>query len=221
MSREPHHARSTPLGSAPRVIKLPAFIAIITTAALFGIAAETALAHFGLDIPSAWTAWRQPSTSVVQFALSWWSLWASGWAAFFIGKRGAEWAATRLKLRLKVGTGVLAFLLFAAVGHLKPAPSELGLGTTMLLRGVAPLATVALALWGFGAARRRPGESWWSALHEPFETPIVTRWTAPLLRPHAERANQRSKQEPEQANLSIANEVLEQLPHVSFRTLGL
>jgi len=177
MIAEPYHARSAAFasvfGSAPRAIKLSAFTVIVATAALFGIAAETALAHFGLDLASDWTAWRRASMPIEQIALSWWCLWVGGWAAFFIGRRGAEWATTRLKFRLKVATGVLALLLAFAAAQLKPASSESGIGTAALFRAATPLAAVALALWGFGGARRRRGQSSWAALHEPFETPIA------------------------------------------------
>jgi len=216
----PH--RSAPLGCARRVIEIHAFTVIVATAALFGIAAETALAHFGLDIPATWSALRGADISLVQLALSWWSLWVAGWIAFLIGWRGAAWAATRLKFRLKVATGVVAFLLFAVAGHLGPGPSGLGTGTTILVRGAAPLATIALALWGFAAARRLPGQSAWAALHEPFEASDAM----VLLPDRAVRAQPGDQPrlisaESDRADLIVAGEVLRQLTPTSFRTLGL
>jgi len=225
MIAEPYHARSAAFasvfGSAPRAIKLSAFTVIVATAALFGIAAETALAHFGLDLASDWTAWRRASMPIEQIALSWWCLWVGGWAAFFIGRRGAEWATTRLKFRLKVATGVLAFLLAFAAAQLEPASSESGIGTTALFRAATPVAAVALALWGFGTSRRRRGQSSWAALHEPFETPIAIVVPLRANRPESRAGARVNRREPEQPAPVIAHEVLTQLPHVGFRTLGL
>ncbi len=212
--------RSTPLGSAPRGIGLHEFTAIVTTAALFGIAAETALAHFGLDIPAVAVALRHASASLAQLSLSWWSLWAAGWVAFLIGRRGAAWAATRLKLKLKVGTGVLAFVVFASAAQLEPGPSGLGIGTTTLFRGAAPLATTALALWGFAATRRRRGQSAWTALHEPFETVIAVS-SGKAVRPESRDRPPLGPTERDRADFQLASEILAQLPRTEFRTLGL
>jgi hypothetical protein len=213
--------RSVPLGCAPRRVEIREFTVIVAAAALFGIAAETALAHFRLDIPATWSALRGADISLVQLALSWWSLWLAGWIAFLIGWRGAAWAATRLKFKLKVATGVLAFLLFAAAGQLGPGSSGLGIGTTMLVRGAAPLATIALALWGFAAARRRPGQSAWAALHEPFETSAAIVLSPDAVRPRAGDRPRPVQTESDRADLVVAREVLEQLSPTSFRTLGL
>ena len=222
MSHGPHHRRFA-LGQAyPRVgVTLSEFAGVVTAAALFGIAAGAVMAHFGLDIPGAWTVLMHASMSPERFAFSWWALWGAGYAAFLIGRRGAEWVRTGRNFETKFGAVLLLSLLLSPVGHLEPAPSGLAAGATVLLRIGAPLVAVALATWGLVLANRRPRQPLWEPLAQTFKLPVAS---AIRLKSTYEAESRRIRIERrvrEDVDLPLAIEVVDQLPQVGFRTLGL
>jgi len=222
VSQGPRHPPSTFGRAYPRAgVTLSEFAVVITASALFGIAAETVMSHFGVDIPGAWTALMHANTSLERAAFSWWSLWGAGYTSFLIGRRGVEWARTRRNLEAKFGAALLLFLLLSPVGHLESVPSGLGAGTTLLLRISAPLVMVALATWGLALANRRPWQSWREPLAQTFKLPIAS---AICLKSTSEVESRRirvKRKMQEDADLPLGTEVVDQLSHVGFRTLGL
>jgi hypothetical protein len=130
---------------------------VLTSGALFGMAAQTALSHFGLDLGSVRDDLIVDRVAQSRSALAWWSWWLVGVAAFFVGRFSvmltrflvANWCLFR-GLRLVLSAGVVLGL--SLIGSLPPAPSALGTMTRALLSLVVVVLSASLALLGARSA---------------------------------------------------------------------
>ena len=124
----------------------------LTSGAMFGMAAQTILRHFGLDLGVAsdlalgWVA-------ETRCALAWWAWWLVGVAAFFVGSLSvavmrylaANWwlfRGPRLSLSATLVLGL------AAVGHLPAAPLRLDATADAMLTVVVATVTALLSVVG-------------------------------------------------------------------------
>jgi|SRR5215471_2751411 len=124
----------------------------LTSGAMFGMAAQTILRHFGLDLGVAsdlalgWVA-------ETRCALAWWAWWLVGAAAFFVGSLSVglmrylavNWwlfRGPRLSLSATLVLGL------AAVGHLPAAPLRLDATGDAMLTVVVATVTALLSVVG-------------------------------------------------------------------------
>jgi hypothetical protein len=103
----------------------------LTSGAILGMAAQTALHHFGLDLGSVRNDLIVDRVAQSRSALAWWAWWFVAVAAFFIGPFSVALtrylAANRCLFRgLRLLVSAALVLGLSAVGHLSPAPSALG-----------------------------------------------------------------------------------------------
>ena len=134
---------------------------VLTSGAMFGMAAQSTLHHLGLDLGSVHrdfvVGWAAQSRS----ALAWWAWWLVLVAAVFVGPLSV--AVTRFLaghwwlwrgLQLVVAAAVVLGL--AAIGHLHPAPLQLGASAGTGLGLVVVASCALLAVLGAVTMRRAP-----------------------------------------------------------------
>ena len=152
---------------------------VLASGALFGVAAQALLGHFGLDPSSIRTDLATGQAAPFRLALAWWAWWIVAMLALHVGRLSA--ALTRFLIanrRLIRDLWLLlsAGVVLAAVGQLPAARPDLG-GTTDAAMGLGILAlAAALAALGArsGPARRRTGApamrtwAWRSRALSPF-----------------------------------------------------
>lgn len=126
---------------------------VLTSGAMFGMAAQSTLHHLGLDLGSVHhdfvVGWAAQSRS----ALAWWAWWLVLVAAVFVGPLSvgvtrilAEyWWFLRGPRLIVTGAAVLAL---AAIGHLHPAPLRIGAAAEAGLGVVVAIASALLAVLG-------------------------------------------------------------------------
>jgi len=135
---------------------------VLTSGALFGMAAQTALDHYGLDLASVRDHLIVQQVAHGRSALAWWAWWFVAVAAFFVGPLTA--AATRYLIAywwLLRGVRLLvsvAFMLgLAAIGQLPAAPSTFDIRAGTAAGIVVALMSAALGAYAIGGRRRRAG----------------------------------------------------------------
>src|SRR5215472_17087399 len=133
---------------------------VLASGALFDMAAQTALDHFGLDLASVRDHLIGDQVAQSRPALAWWAWWFVAVTAFFVGPLSV--AATRYlvaywwllrSVRLLV-SGALVLGL-AAIGHLPAAPSNFDIRTSAaagILVVVMSTVLAALGARSIGAA---------------------------------------------------------------------
>jgi hypothetical protein len=120
---------------------------------MFGMAAQAALQHFGLDFGSIHSDLIADRVAKSRSAVAWWAWWLAAAAAFFVGPFSvaltrtlvANWWLLR-GLRLFASAAVVIGL--AAVGQLRPAPTTLGFTANALLCLLVVAASTLLAALG-------------------------------------------------------------------------
>lgn len=126
---------------------------VLTAGALFGMAAQTALAHLGLDLTSVRDDLIFGRVAQSHSALAWWAWWLLPVASFLVGPVclalvryvSAQWGRLRGLRLLGLAAAVLAL---ACVGHLPTRPPALDLGAGAALGAVVALLSSALAVVG-------------------------------------------------------------------------
>ena len=156
---------------------------VLTSGALFGVAAQITLDHFGLDLASIGDNLLVDRIAQTRSALAWWAWWLLPVAAFFVGSASVAvirtlaaywWLLRRSRLVLSAAP----VLALGAIGHLSAAHSlAFGAGTTV--RGLVAILSALLAAlgasWANAAARKV------SALSRPEDG--RSRSFDPLLKP--------------------------------------
>jgi hypothetical protein len=130
----------------------------LTSGAMLGMAAQTALYHVGLDFGSVRDHLLVHRVAHSRSALAWWAWWLVPVAAFFTGPLSvavtrylaANWWLLRGP-RLLASAAVVVGL--AAVGNLSPAPSSLGIAAGVIASLMVVTTTALLALLGVRPAR--------------------------------------------------------------------
>lgn len=126
---------------------------VLTAGALFGMAAQTALAHLGLDLTSVRDDLIFGRVAQSRSALAWWAWWLLPVASFLVGPVclalvryvSAHWGRLRGLRLLGLAAAVLAL---ACVGHLPTRPPALDLGAGAALGALVALLSSALAMVG-------------------------------------------------------------------------
>lgn len=126
---------------------------VLTAGALFGMAAQTALAHLGLDLTSVRDDLIFGRVAQSRSALAWWAWWLLPVASFLVGPIcvalvryvSAVWGRLRGLRLLGLAAAVLAL---ACVGHLPTRPPALHLGAGAALGALVALLSSALAMVG-------------------------------------------------------------------------
>jgi hypothetical protein len=121
---------------APKSVSAGVLVCVVlTSGAMFGMAAQAALQHFGLDFGSIHSDLIADRVAKSRSAVAWWGWWLAALMAFFVGPLSvaltrtlvANWWLLR-GLRLLASA---AFVLgLAAVGQLRPGPTTLGFTAT-------------------------------------------------------------------------------------------
>lgn len=154
--------RQTTRGAANSVSASVLVCVALTSGALFGLAAQIALNHFGLDLMSVRDDLLVDRIAQTRSALAWWAWWLLPVAAFFVGSASvavdraiaAYWWLLRGP-RLVISAALV--LLLGAIGHLSAAPS-LAFGTGAMVGGLIALLSAVLAalgaVWAHAAARK-------------------------------------------------------------------
>jgi hypothetical protein len=127
---------------------------VLASGAAFGMAAQAALHHLGLDFSGIHRDLIAGHTAQVHSAVAWWAWWLAAVGAFLVGPASAALARNHVAdgwpmrgLRLcAITAGVLAL---AAVAQLRPAPSSLAFATNAALGLLVVVAATLLA--GLGA----------------------------------------------------------------------
>ncbi len=135
---------------------------VLTSGALFGVAALVLLRYLGLDPSSVRSDLAIGAAAAHRLTLAWWAWWLAAALAFFVGRLGTALArllaANRGLFRglLLSSTAAIALAL-AAMGHLLPARSDAG-GTSDAATGlgIVALATALAALGARSGRERRP-----------------------------------------------------------------
>jgi hypothetical protein len=135
---------------------------VLASGALFGVAAQALLGHFGLDPSSIRADLATGQAAPFRLALAWWAWWIVAMLALHVGRLSA--ALTRFLIANRRLIRDLWLLLSAgvvlgAVGQLPAARPDLG-GTTdaAMSLGILALAAALAALGArSGPARRRTG----------------------------------------------------------------
>ena len=91
--------------------------------ALYGVAAQTLLRHFGWDLSSVHAELMTGQTAPFRLAMAWWIWWIAAALAFFIGRWGAaltRWLAANwwLYREARLLSSAVLVLALAAVGQL-------------------------------------------------------------------------------------------------------
>lgn len=126
---------------------------VLTSGALFGMAAQTALAHLGLDLTSVRDDLIFGRVAQSRSALAWWAWWLLPVASFLVGPIcvalvryvSAVWGRLRGLPLLGLAAAVLAL---ACIGHLPTRPPALHLGAGAALGALVALLSSALAVVG-------------------------------------------------------------------------
>ena len=126
---------------------------VLTAGALFGMAAQTALAHLGLDLTSVRDDLIFGRVAQSRSALAWWAWWLLPVASFLVGPIcvalvryvSVVWGRLRGLQLLGLAAAVLAL---ACVGHLPTRPPALHLGAGAALGALVALLSSALAVVG-------------------------------------------------------------------------
>jgi hypothetical protein len=126
---------------------------VLASGAAFGMAAQAALQHFGLDFASIHNDLIADHAAKSRSAVAWWAWWLVALMAVFVGPLSAaltravvaNWWRMR-SLRLCVTAG--AVLGLAAIGHLRPIPSTFAFTTNAVLGLLVVAASTLLAALG-------------------------------------------------------------------------
>src|SRR5262245_1292357 len=128
---------------------------VLTSGAVFGMAALAALQHFGLDLGTIHGDLIAGHTAKPRSVVAWWAWWLLPVAAFLVGPASA--ALTRAvvanwwRMRaLRMCTAAAAIVGLAAVGQLRPAPSLFAFTTNAALGLMVVIASTLLATLGAG-----------------------------------------------------------------------
>lgn len=139
---------------------------VLTTGALFGMAAQTALDHYGLNLASVRDDLILDRIAQSRSALAWWAWWFVPVAAFFVGPLST--AATRCLIAnwwllrgLRLCVSAALVLGLAMIGHLRAAPSTFDISAGAAVGGLVALGSAMLAALGARSIpigrRRRTG----------------------------------------------------------------
>jgi hypothetical protein len=155
---------------------------------MFGMAAQTALHHFGLDLASMHNDLIVDRVAQSRSAMAWWAWWIVGVSAFFVGPfsvslaryLAANWWLFR-GLRLLLSAAIVLGL--AAVGHLTAAPLRLDITAGAAIGALVATLSALLSLLGARAAataRPRTGrtsmiEHWRRRACTPVPSPLPLR----------------------------------------------
>lgn len=133
---------------------------VLASGALFGVAAQALLGHFGLDPSSIRTDLATGQAAPFRLALAWWAWWIVAMLAFRVGRLSA--ALTRFTVANRrpfrdVRLLLSAVVVLGAVGQLPAARPDLG-GTTdaAMSLGILALAAALAALGARSGPARRP-----------------------------------------------------------------
>jgi len=126
---------------------------ILASGAAFGMAAQAALHHLGLDFGSIHRDMIAGHAATSRSAVAWWAWWVVAVAAFLVGPLTAALARNHvanwwLMRNLRLCAMAVGVLAFAAVAELRPAPSSLASTTSAALGLLVVLATTLLAWLG-------------------------------------------------------------------------
>jgi hypothetical protein len=133
----------------------------LTSGAMFAMAAQSALHHFGLDLGTVHNDLIVDRVAQSRSAMAWWAWWIVGVSAFFVGPFSVSlarflaaswWLFRRLRLLLSAAT----VLGLAAVGHLTPAPLGLDITAGAALGGLVATVAALLSLLGAHSAAAKP-----------------------------------------------------------------
>jgi hypothetical protein len=139
---------------APETISMIVVVCVVlASGAAFGMVAQAALHHVGLDLGSIHGDLLAERTASARGAAAWWSWWVVAAAALFVGPLSARLARTLIAnwwlmrgLRL-AGTAAVVLGL-AAIGGLRPAASTLAAATHVGLTLLVVAASTLLAALG-------------------------------------------------------------------------
>jgi hypothetical protein len=138
----------------PSVSDVTLVCVVLTSGAMFGIAAQVALQHYGLDCGIIHSNLIADRVATSRSAAAWWAWWILPVAAFFVGPLSVavtrNFVANRWLFRgLRLSASAAFVLGLASVGQLRPAPTTLGFAATA---GIGLLVLVgATLLAGLGA----------------------------------------------------------------------
>ncbi len=164
--RERQDIKRKAISATAAVKAVPATVlvcVVLTSGALFGMAAQTALDHYGLDLASVRDHLILNQVAQSRSALAWWAWWFVAVAAFFVGPLSV--AATRYLIAywwllrgVRLLVSVALVLGLAAIGHLPAAPSTFDIRASAAAGTLVVVMSAVLAALGarsIGVARRR------------------------------------------------------------------
>ncbi len=127
---------------------------VLASGAAFGMAAQVALQHLGLDFGTIRDDLIADHVAKSRSALAWWAWWLVLGAAFLVGPLSARFTricvANWWRMRgLRLTATAAAVLGLAAIGAMRPPPSTLGFTTDAILGLLVVTASTVLA--GLGA----------------------------------------------------------------------
>lgn len=152
--------------------------------AVFGMAAQTALQHFGLDLGSIHNDLIADRVAKSRSAMAWWAWWMMAVAAVFVGPLSvaltrtlvANWWLLR-GLRLLATAGVVLGL--AAIGGLRPAPTTLAFTANTVLGLLVVTGATLLAALG----ARFLSDAFRTKVRSPVRVPAPVARVEPVRRP--------------------------------------